>query len=50
MRARRRGSTLDYVLVFTAIVPFVALTIPPSRKIVALVYELTCVLIASPIM
>lgn len=39
---------MDYVLVATAILPFVALALPQSRRIVSLVYELTCVLIASP--
>jgi len=34
----------------TAILPFVALALPQGRRIVALVYELTCILIASPFM
>jgi hypothetical protein len=49
--SRRRGATtLDYVLLMTAILPFVALALPQGRRIVALVYELTCILIASPFM
>jgi len=47
-RGRAGATTLDYVLVATAILPFVALALPQSRRIVSLVYELTCVLIASP--
>lgn len=47
--SRREGATtLDYVLVMTALLPFVALSMPQARKIVSLVYELTCVLVASP--
>jgi hypothetical protein len=48
-RSSRTGATtLDYVLMMTAILPFVALAMPQSRRIAALVYELTCVLVASP--
>jgi hypothetical protein len=47
---RRGATTLDYVLVMTAILPLVALALPQSRRIVSLVFELTCVLIASPFM
>jgi hypothetical protein len=34
----------------TALLPLVAMALPQSRRIVALVYELTCVLVASPFM
>ena len=46
----RAGSTLDYVLVVTAILPFVALALPQTRRIIGLVFELTCDLVASPFM
>jgi hypothetical protein len=46
----RSGQTLDVVLMMTAILPFVALSLRPTRQIIALVYELTCDLVASPFM
>lgn len=48
LRSARAGSTLDYVLVITAILPFVALALPQTRRIMGLVFELTCDLVASP--
>jgi hypothetical protein len=47
---RLGATTLDYVLMMTALLPLVAMALPQSRRIVALVYELTCVLVASPFM
>lgn len=47
---RLGATTLDYVLMMTALLPLVAMAWTPSRRIVALVYELTCVLVASPFM
>jgi hypothetical protein len=49
-RQRLGATTLDYVLIMTALLPVVAMASTPSRRIVALVYELTCVLVASPFM
>ncbi|MBX3441901.1 MAG: hypothetical protein KF774_05800 [Planctomyces sp.] len=46
--SRCGATTLDYVLLMTALLPFVALSLSPIRRIISLVYELTCVLIASP--
>ena len=46
----RAGQTLDYVLVATAILPLVAMALPQTRRIIGLVFELTCDLIASPFM
>ncbi len=49
-RQPRAGQTLDYVLVATAILPLVALALPQTRRILGLVFELTCDLVASPFM
>ncbi len=49
-RPGRSGQTLDYVLMMTALLPLAALALPQTRRILALVYELTCDLVASPFM
>jgi hypothetical protein len=46
----RSGQTLDYVLMVTALLPLVALALPQTRRIIGLVFELTCDLIAMPFM
>ncbi|QDT54697.1 hypothetical protein Pan44_27320 [Caulifigura coniformis] len=44
----RAGQTLDYVLMATALLPLVAMALPQTRRILGLVFELTCDLIAMP--
>jgi len=46
----RAGQTLDYVLMATALLPLVAMALPQTRRILGLVFELTCDLIAMPLM
>jgi hypothetical protein len=46
----RAGQTLDYVLMVTALLPLVAMALPQTRRIIGLVFELTCDLIAMPFM
>jgi hypothetical protein len=46
----RSGQTLDYVLMVTALLPLVAMALPQTRRIISLVFELTCDLIAMPFM
>ena len=46
----RSGQTLDYVLMVTALLPLVAMALPQTRRIIGLVFELTCDLIAMPFM
>ncbi len=46
----RAGQTLDYVLMVTALLPLAALALPQTRRLISLVFELTCDLIAMPFM
>lgn len=46
----RAGQTLDYVLMATALLPLAAMALPQTRRIIGLVFELTCDLIAMPFM
>jgi hypothetical protein len=46
----RSGQTLDYVLMVTALLPLVAMALPQTRRIIGLVFELSCDLIAMPFM
>jgi len=59
VRGRRRSvwlhrraavATLDYILVLGVILPLAAIVIPQGIRIMRLVYEMTCVLIAWPFM
>lgn len=48
---RRAGvATLDYVLVLGIILPLAAIVIPAGKRILELVYEMICTLIAWPFM
>jgi len=48
---KRSGvSTLDYILVLGVIFPMVAVLVPMGKRMIQLVYEMTCVLIAWPFM
>jgi len=47
---RRAVSTLDYILVLGIVLPLVAFMIPAGKRIITLVYEMICVLIAWPFM
>jgi hypothetical protein len=46
----RSGQTLDYVLMATALLPLVAMALPQTRRIISLVFEHTCELVAMPFM
>lgn len=46
---RRTGaSTLDYILVLGVILPLAAIVLPMGMRMIALVYEMICVLTAWP--
>jgi hypothetical protein len=50
-RHRRAGlATLDYLLVLAVVLPLVAFVIDKGIRIIRLVYEMTCVLVAWPFM
>jgi len=44
----RAGQTLDVVLMVTALLPLAAMALPQTRRIIGLVFELSCDLIAMP--
>ncbi|QDU37280.1 hypothetical protein Mal4_15900 [Maioricimonas rarisocia] len=49
--SRRRGAAvLDYVLALGVVLPLLAIVLPMSRRIMQLVFEMTCTLIAWPFM
>ncbi|MFG0335486.1 MAG: hypothetical protein ACF8TS_19170 [Maioricimonas sp. JB049] len=49
--ARRGGAAvLDYVLALGVVLPLLAIVLPISRRIMQLVFEMTCTLIAWPFM
>lgn len=48
---RRRGaSALDYILILGATLPIVAFVLTKGVRMIQLVYEMTCVLVAWPFM
>jgi len=47
---RRGAATLDYVLVLGIILPLAAIVVPLGKRIIQLVYEMTCVWLAWPFM
>lgn len=48
---RRRGvATLDYVLLLGVVLPILAIVIPQGRRMMQLVFEMTCALISWPFM
>ncbi len=50
-RALRRGSaTLDYILVLGVVLPLLAIVIPQGRRMMQLVFEMTCALVSWPFM
>ena len=50
-RHHRAGlATLDYFLVLAVVLPLVAFVIDKGIRIIRLVYEMTCVLVAWPFM
>ena len=50
-RHRRAGlATLDYFLVLAVVLPLVAFVIDKGIRMIRLVYEMTCVLVAWPFM
>ncbi len=50
-RASRRGAaTLDYILVLGVVLPLLAIVIPQGRRMMQLVFEMTCALVSWPFM
>ncbi|MDA1016952.1 MAG: hypothetical protein O3A00_21150, partial [Planctomycetota bacterium] len=51
-RSNRRlgAATLDWILVVGIILPMAAFVIPMGKRIIQLVYEMTCVWVSSPFM
>jgi hypothetical protein len=50
-KLRRNGAaTLDYILVIGVVLPLAAICLPLGKRIIQLVYEMVCVLIAWPFM
>jgi len=45
---RRGAASLDYILVVGVILPLALIVIPVGRRIIQLVYEMICVMIAWP--
>ena len=51
IRHRRAGvSTVDYILILCIVFPLVAFIVPAGKRMIELVYEMICVLIAWPFM
>jgi hypothetical protein len=48
--ARRGAATLDYILVLGIVLPILAIVIPQGRRMMQLVFEMTCALISWPFM
>lgn len=47
---RTGAAVLDYVLALGVVLPLLAIVLPMSRRIMQLVFEMTCTLIAWPFM
>ncbi len=48
---QRRGvATLDYVLLLGIVLPLLAIVIPQGRRMMQLVFEMTCTLVSWPFM
>jgi len=47
---RRGAASLDYVLILAVILPLVAMSIALSKQVMALAYEVLCVVVSWPFM
>jgi hypothetical protein len=47
---RRGAATLDYILVLGVVLPILAIVIPQGRRMMQLVFEMTCALVSWPFM
>jgi hypothetical protein len=50
VRGRRGVATLDYILVLGVVLPILAIVIPQGRRMMQLVFEMTCALVSWPFM